>query len=222
MLPVNEIFKAVHTVGAFTGTPSIFIRLQGCPVGCPWCNTKHAWAINDDTRTNFVDMVAKEELGQPEWAWVEAKWLVEYIVGSFEGNHVVITGGEPCQYDLTPLTNMLEGYGYTTQVETSGVLPVQVSAFTFVTVSPKIDQPGGLQVIEQNMIDADEITFAISSERDIAALQGLLNALKRPVGMVYLHPIRNTYQNARFCVQAATEAGWRVSLPAMFNGVSDG
>jgi pyruvate-formate lyase-activating enzyme len=30
-------------VGYFTGVPAIFIRLQGCPVGCAWCDTKHTW-----------------------------------------------------------------------------------------------------------------------------------------------------------------------------------
>ena len=41
-LLVNEIFWSLQGEGAFTGTPSVFFRLQGCSVGCPWCDTGYA------------------------------------------------------------------------------------------------------------------------------------------------------------------------------------
>lgn len=37
--PINEIFQTIQGEGVFTGLPAIFVRLQGCPVGCPWCDT---------------------------------------------------------------------------------------------------------------------------------------------------------------------------------------
>ncbi len=39
--PINEMFQTLQGEGYFTGVPAIFIRLQGCPVGCAWCDTKH-------------------------------------------------------------------------------------------------------------------------------------------------------------------------------------
>ena len=41
MLKINEIFDTIQGEAYFTGTPATFIRLQGCPVGCNWCDTKH-------------------------------------------------------------------------------------------------------------------------------------------------------------------------------------
>ena len=41
--PINEIFQTIQGEGVFTGLPAIFVRLQGCPVGCPWCDTRHTW-----------------------------------------------------------------------------------------------------------------------------------------------------------------------------------
>ncbi|STL83083.1 7-carboxy-7-deazaguanine synthase; queosine biosynthesis [Escherichia coli] len=38
--PINEMFQTLQGEGYFTGVPAIFIRLQGCPVGCAWCDTK--------------------------------------------------------------------------------------------------------------------------------------------------------------------------------------
>ena len=41
--PINEMFQTLQGEGYFTGVPAIFIRLQGCPVGFAWCDTKHTW-----------------------------------------------------------------------------------------------------------------------------------------------------------------------------------
>lgn len=41
--PINEMFQTLQGEGVYTGVPAIFIRLQGCPVGCSWCDTKHTW-----------------------------------------------------------------------------------------------------------------------------------------------------------------------------------
>ena len=44
MLKINEIFDTIQGEAFYTGTPATFIRLQGCPVGCHWCDTKHTWS----------------------------------------------------------------------------------------------------------------------------------------------------------------------------------
>lgn len=54
---INELFETIQGEGSFTGQPSIFIRLQGCPVACSWCDTKHTWDINID------DSVSAEVMG---------------------------------------------------------------------------------------------------------------------------------------------------------------
>ena len=59
--PVNEIFQSIQGEATFTGTPSIFVRLQGCPVGCAWCDTKHTWEIDPKFVVNKTIMLAKEK-----------------------------------------------------------------------------------------------------------------------------------------------------------------
>ena len=51
ILFVNEVFVSLQGEGHFTGTPAIFVRLQGCDVHCPWCDTGYAMSLARDLRT---------------------------------------------------------------------------------------------------------------------------------------------------------------------------
>ena len=57
--PINEMFQTLQGEGYFTGVPAIFIRLQGCPVGCAWCDTKHTWEKLEDREVSLFSILAK-------------------------------------------------------------------------------------------------------------------------------------------------------------------
>src|SRR4051812_570730 len=102
MLQVNEVFQTVQGEGTFTGTPALFIRLQGCPVGCPWCDTKHTWFMSGD-RLSFEAML--EKIADADtYAEVQERDLVDYVLHGTASRHVVITGGEPAIYNLISFT----------------------------------------------------------------------------------------------------------------------
>src|ERR1700757_910647 len=92
-LPLNELFETIQGEGSKTGTPSTFVRLQGCDVGCPWCDTKHTWTLED---------VLGKTGSDTRFAWVSVDELVRQVNLRL-AKHVVLTGGEPCQYDLSAL-----------------------------------------------------------------------------------------------------------------------
>ena len=58
-LNINEMFETIQGEGAHTGIPSIFVRLQGCPVGCPWCDTKHTWTLDNALVTTAQQVIDK-------------------------------------------------------------------------------------------------------------------------------------------------------------------
>ncbi|MDZ7902019.1 MAG: 4Fe-4S cluster-binding domain-containing protein [Rheinheimera sp.] len=100
---VNEIFETIQGEGSYTGTPAIFVRLQGCPVGCAWCDTKHTWEINTDLLIQLGD-TARKKADSEHFADCDAQGLLQLIRNQgYRARHVVITGGEPCLYDLNPL-----------------------------------------------------------------------------------------------------------------------
>lgn len=133
--PINEMFQTLQGEGYFTGVPAIFIRLQGCPVGCAWCDTKHTWDKLADREVSLFSILAKTKESD-KWGPASSEDLLA-IIGrqGWTARHVVITGGEPCIHDLTQLTSLLEQNGFSCQIETSGTHEVRCSPNTWVTVS---------------------------------------------------------------------------------------
>ena len=55
-LPVVETFHSVQGEGAWMGTNAFFIRLAGCDVGCPWCDTKISWNMKKHPAIAIADL----------------------------------------------------------------------------------------------------------------------------------------------------------------------
>ena len=118
---MSEVFLSLQGEGPSAGTPAHFVRLQGCDVGCHWCDTKYSW----------------DEAGGREVAlatlWAEARALGESPL-------LVVTGGEPLQHEGLPalLEAALERWPRV-EVETSGITPPPLSRERLHwNVSPKL------------------------------------------------------------------------------------
>ena len=113
-LTVNEIFYSLQGEGFHTGTPSVFLRLSGCNLACPFCDTHH----NDGT--------------------VMEEWQILNEISAYPSRHIVITGGEPALQLTAEFVELLHTHGWFIQVETNGTLPLP-SDIDWVTCSPKTD-----------------------------------------------------------------------------------
>lgn len=133
---VNEIFYSLQGEGRFTGTAAIFIRLSGCNLNCPFCDTKHQ-AYKEYT---------KEEIAQE--------------IASYKARHIVFTGGEPSLQLTWDIINYFQRLDYYIQVETNGIreLPSNVD---WVTCSPKDEFSRIAEVtkIKQKKIDEIKVVF---------------------------------------------------------------
>ena len=211
--PINEMFQALQGEGYFTGVPAIFIRLQGCPVGCAWCDTKHTWDKLSDREVSLFSVLAKTKEND-KWGAAGAEELLTAIVRQgWTARHVVITGGEPCIHDLTPLTELLEQNGYSCQIETSGTHEVRCSRDTWVTVSPKVNMRGRYDVLSQALYRADEIKHPVGRTRDIEALDELLETIAddKP-RIIALQPISQKEDATRLCIETCIARNWRLSM----------
>ncbi len=114
-LKIAEIFASIQGEGLRQGEPTIFVRLAGCHLRCPFCDTKRAWTGGRKMPiARIAARVARLRKSQP------AEWIV-------------LTGGEPLLQDVGPLARLLKSDAWKIQVETNGVyyrrLPVKGRAF---------------------------------------------------------------------------------------------
>ncbi len=114
-LEIHSIFKTIQGEGIFTGHRAIFVRLAGCNLQCPLCDTDYT---SKRTRMTVADLVN----------------AIDDTV-----DLVVITGGEPFRQNITPLANELAQLAFRVQIETNGTLPIPANLRdeVIVCVSPK-------------------------------------------------------------------------------------
>lgn len=211
LYPINEIFYSLQGEATFAGTPAVFIRLQGCEVGCAFCDTKHTWSLDNQ---NFVsiDKIIHKEVDNSLFANFDIPQILHVITKYGECRHVVLTGGEPAVYNLFPLINKLEELGYIVQIETSGTDRLTVSDITWVTLSPKINMPGQKVLEVSSVTRANEIKMPVGRSEDVAKLSNFLIEYNISGKPVWLQPLSCNKKATRICVEAALAHNWRVSL----------
>lgn len=96
---VNEIFYSLQGEGSYAGTPAVFVRLSGCNLKCPFCDTRH------ESYREYTDREILQE-------------ILKYSPCRF----VVITGGEPCLQLTGELVNLLHEHNCFVAIETNGTM----------------------------------------------------------------------------------------------------
>ena len=186
--PVMEAFATVQGEGAYTGTPSWFLRLGGCDVGCVWCDVKESWDADAHPRVS-IETIVQDAL--------ESGRKV-----------VVVTGGEPAMYDLAPLTDALRAAGLRTHIETSGAHPL-TGSWDWVTLSPK-----KFKACREDVYPlADELKAVVYHRSDMDWAAGHADKLREDCAR-YLQPEWDKRDEATFWILSwiATRPGWRISL----------
>lgn len=125
-LDFHSLFYTLQGEGPHTGVPSIFIRLAGCNLQCPHCDTEYT---EGRTTMPVDDIVAQ----------VDALQLVHPV------KLVVLTGGEPTRQPIAPLVRAIAKELFIkVQIESNGVLPLPYDVLEMVdqelvdyVVSPK-------------------------------------------------------------------------------------
>ena len=176
-LRVSEIFVSVQGEGVTAGLPSVFVRLQGCSVGCRWCDTKYSWATDGGQETT-VDRILE----------TVAEAAVE---------NVVVTGGEPLEHPaFAPLVHALKSRRHRVEVETAGtILPPGVFVDQW-NVSLKLAHSN---VAEEKRLNPEAIgafrdlgawfKFVVASERDVDEVLAIQTAHRLTSKHILLMPL---------------------------------
>lgn len=165
--PLHEVFHSFQGEGAHMGANAFFVRLFGCPVKCPWCDSAGTW---------HKDYKPEEIL-----LW-EAQALADAAAAS-EASFAVITGGEPTIHDLAPLCDALHARGLAVHLETAGAFPIK-GEFDWITLSPKKWRPP----IQANLMLAQEIKIIVEEPADLGLYTKMIKMDFIAHDFVWLHP----------------------------------
>jgi 7-carboxy-7-deazaguanine synthase len=186
-LPIVETFHSLQGEGTWAGTNASFIRLAGCDVGCPWCDTKISWSEKHHPRRSIADLIREAQACNPRF--------------------VVITGGEPLMHDLHPLTAALQATGLRTHLETSGSHPLS-GQFNWITLSPKPFKPPLPAIYAQ----AQELKIVISIASDFAWAEAQSDLTNSQADR-YLQPEANSPTSQQLIFNYILQhPQWRMSL----------
>ena len=186
--PVMEAFATVQGEGAHTGTPSWFIRLGGCDVGCVWCDVKESWDADAHPRQSVEELVA--------------------AAADSGRKTVVVTGGEPAMYDLTPLSEALRAAGLQAHIETSGAHSL-TGTWDWVTLSPK-----KFKACREDVYPlADELKAVVYHRSDMDWAAEHAEHVREDCAL-FLQPEWDRRDDATFWILSwiAARPSWRISL----------
>ncbi|WP_425215443.1 7-carboxy-7-deazaguanine synthase QueE [Tumidithrix helvetica] len=190
LLPIVETFHSVQGEGIWLGTNTFFIRLGGCDVGCPWCDTKISWNAKRHPQRSISDLVTDALKASP--------WMV------------VITGGEPLMHDLTALSTALKEQGLRVHLETSGAHPF-TGEFDWVTFSPKQFKPPHPSIYDR----VNELKVVVKYPEDLVWAEQNAQQVSAKIGQFaqYLQPEWDTPSSKDLILQYVLQhPEWRFSL----------
>ena len=203
-LEVVDIFHTIQGEGPFSGARAIFIRLAGCNLQCPGCDTDYTTDRKEMDLLDISNDVAN--LGLPP-------------------HLVVITGGEPFRQNISMLVNTLIATGYTVQIETNGTVPPSkgLSRDAVIVCSPKTARINNVLGMRANCFKY--VIHADSVDTDGLPIKALDNWANPRVGrppkgasnMIYVQPMdcQDPVQNelnVQECVSSCITHGYLLQL----------
>lgn len=142
VLPVMEEFYTIQGEGYHSGKAAWFIRIGGCDVGCRWCDVKESW------NPKHFPPISTYEVAQRA---IESG-----------AKTVVITGGEPLNYNLDLLCQIIKTANIAIHIETSGSSNIS-GEYDWICLSPKKTKAPLEEIYEK----AHELKMIILDESDL-------------------------------------------------------
>ena len=197
-LRIHEIFLSIQGESTRAGLRCVFVRLQGCPLRCHYCDT--SYAFDDGALYPIDDIIAQ--------------------VQTYNCPLVEITGGEPLmQHEVHVLMKALCDLDFEVMLETSGQLSIaqcdpRVSRIVDIKTPNSGASGSFLEANYDHLCLTDEIKFVIMNREDFDWALSIVRSkiLLSQVHAVHFSPVMR--QEANGCVQGCDAlppevlAGW--------------
>lgn len=215
-LRVHSIFgPTIQGEGPLAGHPAVFVRLAGCNLQCPQCDTEYTGSELSRFPVMTQEIMARVRRIHPG------------------PTLVVISGGEPFRQNISSLCHALLDEDYQVQVETNGTLPPSfgfpagnyTQTGAWVVVSPKAGKvhpaTAAIAVAWKYVLNADsydpEDGLPIRALGHTASPRVARPPEDFPIGAIYLQPAdvydkQKNEINRRAVVRACLKFGYTLGL----------
>lgn len=165
---ISEIFSSIQGEGKYVGCRQLFIRLIGCNMDCPYCDTNNL--AHDKTVPCVLEKVAgykgNLKLDNP----VNIKDILPYIQYRLQTPHhsISITGGEPLLFTdfIRVLAEKVKSFHIPLFLETNGTLAKQLEKVIDIVdiISMDMKLPSDVQ---KSYWQEHEQFLRIASQKDV-------------------------------------------------------
>lgn len=186
-LPFMDSFTTIQGEGLYSGHSAHFLRIGGCDLGCHWCDIKESW--NSDL-----------------YPIVEVEKILKTISSSID--LVIISGGEPLIWNMSPLTEALKKMNKKVHLETSGAYTLS-GKWDWICLSPKKNK----QPIQEIYKKANELKIIVYNKDDLKFAKENAKNVKKDCAL-FLQPEWSVKEKVmpligKFILE---NSNWRVSL----------
>lgn len=173
-LLMNSIYRATEGEGIHIGTPQIFVRFQGCHIGCLNCDSKETWDFDPKFSISLDEVMEKVEV------------LSMGVI-----KRVSITGGDPLHPSHVPalmeLISQLKTRGYYINIEAAGTRIVkdvfdQVDYISYDYKTPSTGVKTSLDLLVRFVGDyghKGQIKAVVSDKKDFESVYEAYHAVKK-------------------------------------------
>jgi len=201
---ISEAFLSLQGEGPSVGRPAHFVRLQGCSVGCTWCDSKYTWDAAQGEETTLAG-------------------LEEKLHGLGKSELLVITGGEPLEHpDFKRIVEWATARWKRVEIETSGVRrPPPIPANAVWNWSPKLSSATPNADATWQFADQFRVTdqylskVVLDGEGDWYELLLRLERAHIPPGKVWIMPqgtkAEEIARRAEWLAPKCIQAGFRLT-----------
>lgn len=235
-LDIHSVFYTIQGEGPFCGTPAVFIRLAGCNLQCPACDTNYTLGRELMDTDEICNLVQRRYIQQQTGPVVSPREMTSEETYSLFRGLVVITGGEPFRQEIDLLVlKLIQRFGCYVQVETNGTLPppelsvlnrnIQERKGFYVVCSPKAGRVNPKTaavaccfkyVMAAHSVDENDGLPIHALDHSL----GTLRVARPPIGfdgVVYLQPMdeQNPKMNEshlKACIRSCMKYGYTLQL----------
>jgi organic radical activating enzyme len=215
---IGKPWITVQGEGPLAGEPAVFVRLAGCTLKCPGCDTNYTEGRGVLDTDELVGQVISL-VNQMSWKWT-GKGKTRPLV--------VLTGGEPFRQNVSEFVlQMTTTFNCRVQIETNGREPPQGiiadvwNPNLIVVVSPKLTVHPVIWKIAQTAKYVLESSAVNPVDGLPTSALGYKSQPDRPPtgwpGKIYVQPMdenndHNNKVNVLACIESAQKFGYTVSL----------